>query len=342
MTEQFTRPGPASCEMPDVGNFRSVDVDHARSVLHRFYYPISVGVPQGETGFELDVQVIQLGPLTVGQLRFGSPVTLVAAELDAYHVSMPTTGRMQTRHAGLEVLATPSQGVIFGPGHPVYTLHDTGSIELNVKIERSALEEELSGLLGRPVAGPLDLPPQMDVSGGPGRSWSRLVRLLREELDHKESLIHQPLIAEQLRGSVLSGLLLSTPHRYSDELTEPATAGPPRAIRRVVDAVHDEPERAFSVGELARIGGMSVRSLQEGFRRHLGCTPMGYLQQVRLTHVHETLLRADPAEVTVAAVAHRWGFAHLGRFASTYRAQFGRSPSETLRRSYSPGSLRRG
>jgi AraC-like DNA-binding protein len=37
--------------------------------------------------------------------------------------------------------------------------------------------------------------------------------------------------------------------------------------------------------------------------------------------------------VTVAAVAHRWGFAHLGRFAYAYRARFGVSPSETLRES---------
>jgi AraC-like DNA-binding protein len=36
--------------------------------------------------------------------------------------------------------------------------------------------------------------------------------------------------------------------------------------------------------------------------------------------------------MTVAAVAHRWGFAHLGRFASAYRCRFGEPPSDTLRR----------
>ena len=108
-------------------------------------------------------------------------------------------------------------------------------------------------------------------------------------------------------------------------------AGPPRAIRRVVDAIHDEPERPFTVADLAGIAGMSVRSLQEGFRRHVGCAPMSYLQHERLLRARESLRRADPLRVTVAAVAHRWGFAHLGRFASAYRARFGQSPSETLR-----------
>jgi AraC-like DNA-binding protein len=318
--------------VPDIVHFSSVDIDQARSVLNRFYFPAAVGTPEGADGFGLSVEVIQLGPLTVGQISFSGPVSLVVAELDAYHVSMPTSGRMRSRHAGREVVAGPSTAILFGPGHAVHTMHDANSAELAVKIEQGALEQELAGLLGRPVDGPIDLPPSVDLSGGPGHSWSRLVRLLRDELEYKESLIYQPLIAEQLRGSVLSGLLLSLPHRYQAELTAPATPGPPRAIRRVVDAVQEEPERPFSVTDLAKIAGMSVRSLQEGFRRHLGCTPMAYLQQVRLLRAHEGLRLADPLRTTVAAVAHRWGFAHLGRFASTYRERFGEQPSDTLRR----------
>ncbi|MEU8659079.1 helix-turn-helix transcriptional regulator, partial [Actinoplanes philippinensis] len=99
----------------------------------------------------------------------------------------------------------------------------------------------------------------------------------------------------------------------------------------VLDAISTEPERAFTVGELAAIAGMSIRSLQSGFRRHVGSAPMTYLQQVRLTRAHEALRTGDPAVITVADVAHRWGFAHLGRFASAYRKRFGESPSETLR-----------
>ena len=331
MDEVPSRSPHAHSELPDIAHVSSVDIDQARSVLNRFYYPVAVGVPEGADNFGLAIEVIQLGPLTVGQLSFATPVTFRVAELDAYQVSMPTTGRMQARHAGHEVVATPSTAVLFKPGNPVYTEHDANSAELAVKIERDALEQELAGLLGHPIEGPIDLPPAVDLSAGPGHSWSRLVRLLRDELEYRESLIYQPLIAEQLRSSVLSGLLLSVPHRYHEELTGPATAGPPRAIRRVLEAIHDEPERAFAVGDLASIAGMSVRSLQEGFRRHVGSAPMAYLQQERLLRAHETLRRADPVRVTVAAVAHRWGFAHLGRFASAYRARFGESPSETLR-----------
>jgi AraC-like DNA-binding protein len=331
MVEPFVRPAATCSEAPYTGHFTSVDLDHAQHLLNRFFYPVRLSGPAGADAFRLGLQVIQLGPLTVAQLNFDGPVTIETAELGAYHVTIPTAGRVHAWHAGHEVVATASQAAVFGPGGPVRTRHDANSAELDIKIERTALEEELAGLLGRPVDGPIDLPPLMDLTHGPGQSWSQLVRLLRDELDYPQSLIYQPLIAEQVRSSVLSGLLLSVPHRYHDELTGPAVAGPPRAIRRVVDAIHDEPEHAFTVGELARIAGMSVRSLQEGFRRHLDCPPMAYLQRVRLSHAQDMLRRADPARMTVAAVAHRCGFAHLGRFASSYRAQFGESPSETLR-----------
>jgi AraC-like DNA-binding protein len=328
----MTDVSPRSPEAPDIVHFTSRDQDQCRFQLNRFYYPVAMTTGDPDADFEFGMQVIQLGPLTVGELSYAAPVTFTVAELDAYHVSMPVRGRMLARHAGNEVIGDPATGVLFGPGSPVWTRLDAHSTDLDVKIERAALETELAGLLGRPIDGPIDLPPAITLSSGPGHSWSRLVRLLRDELSYEHSLIYQPLIAEQLRSSVLSGLLLSVPHRYHDELTTPATARPPRAIRRVVEAINDEPERAVTVVDLARAAGMSVRSLQEGFRRHVGVTPMAYLQQVRLSRANAALREADPVRVTVAAVAHRWGFAHLGRFASAYRARFGESPSETLRK----------
>jgi len=56
----------------------------------------------------------------------------------------------------------------------------------------------------------------------------------------------------------------------------------------------------------------------------------------RLKEVRWALREADPDMVNVADVAHRFGFAQLGRFAGRYRATFGETPSATLRRT--PGT----
>jgi AraC-like DNA-binding protein len=333
MIDQHCPHRQAGAVVPTRFRFASDNLDEAREVLVRFYYPMAVGAPDGVQGFHLDTELLRLGPVTVGRLQFGGTVTLAAPEVDGYHVTVPTAGRVIARQAGNAVTAVPSAtAAVFRPGASVHTLHEPDTTQLDIKIDRKTLEAELAALLGRDITGPIDFAPTLDTARGAGRSWSRFVRLLRDEYDHPDGLLYQPLIAEQVRHGLLHGLLLSVPHRHHAELTAPAQPGPPRSVRRAVEAIRDEPGRPFTVAELAAIGGVSVRSLQEGFRRHLGMSPMTFLQQVRLERAHEALRTEDPTGVTVATVAHRWGFAHLGRFARAYRTRYGISPSITLRR----------
>nr|BFE68907.1 hypothetical protein GCM10020092_022080 [Actinoplanes digitatis] len=51
-----------------------------------------------------------------------------------------------------------------------------------------------------------------------------------------------------------------------------------------------------------------------------------------MERAHRDLQASDPTTgVTVAMIANRWGFTHLGRFSTDYRAAYGTSPSRTLR-----------
>jgi AraC family ethanolamine operon transcriptional activator len=54
------------------------------------------------------------------------------------------------------------------------------------------------------------------------------------------------------------------------------------------------------------------------------------MQAKRLATVRHKLIKAGP-DTLVNDVANRWGFWHMGRFASDYRRQFGELPSETLK-----------
>jgi AraC-like DNA-binding protein len=331
MTELQARHPPIAADIPEVFHIASSDVDQAKSFFLDIYCPIAIDVLRGGENFRLRSDVIRLGPLTIGQLQFDGPVALTASGLDGYHVTLPLTGTVHTRQAGHEVTANLDRAAVFRPGQTVRTRHPADSRQLDVKIDQPALEEELEGLLGHRIDGPIDLPPDMDMTVGPARTWRKLVQLFRAESEDRAGLLYEPLIAEQLRHSILSGLLLTLPHRYRDELLSPVPCGPPRTIRRVMDAMHDGPERPFCVTDLAAIAGVSVRSLQEGFRRYVGVSPMAYLQEVRLGRAHESLVREHPQRVTVAAIAHRWGFTHLGRFAHAYRNRYGSCPSDTLR-----------
>jgi transcriptional regulator GlxA family with amidase domain len=158
-----------------------------------------------------------------------------------------------------------------------------------------------------------------------------LLRFIHADLNDRTGLIHQPLIASRLWNCVLHGVLLSTEHKYRDELAGAATPSRPRHVKKAIDVMEADPGRAITVNDLARAAGIGARSLQDGFQRHLSMSPMTYLRRLRLSRAHDDLLRADRGSRTVADIAHRWGFVNLGRFAAAYRAQYGRSPSHTLR-----------
>ncbi len=82
----------------------------------------------------------------------------------------------------------------------------------------------------------------------------------------------------------------------------------------------------------ADAASVSVRTLQAGFAKHLGTSPMRYLSEARMDRAHVELGDSDAESTTVAAIARAWGFTHPSRFAADYRRRFGENPSATLRR----------
>jgi AraC-like DNA-binding protein len=58
---------------------------------------------------------------------------------------------------------------------------------------------------------------------------------------------------------------------------------------------------------------------------------MAWLKARRLEAAQSELTEAVHGEVTVTAVALRYGFENPGRFAAEYRQRFGEYPSQTLR-----------
>lgn len=103
-------------------------------------------------------------------------------------------------------------------------------------------------------------------------------------------------------------------------------------VRSAVEYIHAHAHEPLTVSDIARAADLSVRGLQEAFQRALDRTPMQYLREVRLRRSHEDLQRAEPGQTSVAEVAARWGFTHMGRFSGEYLQRFGEYPKQTLRR----------
>jgi AraC-like DNA-binding protein len=102
-------------------------------------------------------------------------------------------------------------------------------------------------------------------------------------------------------------------------------------VRRSQNLVLENPEASLTVLDLCTRLRTSRRTLQKSFLQVTGESPSSYLRRIRLGGVRR-LLRSIPADqMNIGDAAARWGFFHLGNFASDYRQLFGELPSQTSR-----------
>jgi AraC-like DNA-binding protein len=328
--------GPA--ERPAVAcapqSFRAADLDRARAELCRVYYPLRIDLAGTTAPFELNMRTVSFGSLVLGRLTYAAAIRKDCGDLQtAFHVNVPVQGQVRSSCGGQQVIATPETAAVFNPlGRTILDRWQAGTTQLCLKISRAHLERELAEQLGRPLRQPLAFQIGMSLTSPAGRDWLHALRMVAGELDSPGGFATQPLLAAELRRLIVAGLLWCQPHSYTEELASPGPPSGPRTVKTAVDLIESVPERPWTASELAAAAGASVRSLEDGFRRHVGVSPMAYLRQCRLERVHAELREATGPGTTVGAVAYRWGFAHLGRFARAYRSRYGENPSDTLYR----------
>jgi AraC-like DNA-binding protein len=327
--EDTERVGPPPLE---AHSFRLTDLDEARALCGEFYYEVDLDLLDRSRPLAFAADLVRLGPVTVGDISFGADVSIGTDVLDAYHVNLPIAGAIGSEHRGAVTVASPRRAAVYRPGAGVHAGRWSANCRtLGIRLDRAALEAELAALLGHPVRGPIRFGASFDTTRGPGLTWARMINLLRSESGNPHSALLQPLIAERYSQGLIGGLLFAVDHQFADALTAHVAPVRPRTVRRAIQVMEADPTHPFTTAELARIAGVSARSLQEGFRRHVGVSPMTYLQQVRMGYARDELRHPVPGRDTVAAIAHAWGFGHLGRFAAAYRERYGESPSATLR-----------
>lgn len=318
--------------MPAV-TMNSSDLDEARGLIDDHFYSNAVDV-LSPGPWKASFEIAPAGPIVLGTMSFGADVRIRFGELGAYHVDVPLSGDLAWRQGSGPVLAASTRrAAVFQPVGDTTLERWRGDCRmLAVKIDRTALESELAQLLDRPVSGSVRLGPELDIAGGLGAAWLRLARLLAADAGQEHGLVHHPMLGRKLQESLIGGLLLAAEHNFRDDLDRHRTRlAAPGAVRRAVEVMHADPARPFTLGDLARIAGVSPRSLQDSFQRYLDTSPMAYLREVRLALAHEELRVAEPGQVTVTEIAYRCGFVHLGRFAALYRRRYGISPSQSLR-----------
>src|SRR3712207_1132563 len=78
----------------------TADIEEARAVCSAHLYPHSVRLLEPGGTLAARFTFLHVGPLTIGDMRYGAAVAGSCRELGHYHVNLPLRGSFTARQAG--------------------------------------------------------------------------------------------------------------------------------------------------------------------------------------------------------------------------------------------------
>jgi AraC-like DNA-binding protein len=305
----------------------SSDLAETEDFLVRAYTPMRIGGDREQP--RTDITRRWLGEVSIDQLAFTYDMSYDANALERICLCRVRSGHIHQQNAGQAAdTYAPGDIVSFAPPEARYSGQVREADYDLVMFDPALLLRVAGGGHGQTT---IELTGHRPISPAAGAQLDGLVTYLT---DH---VLNNPIAraSELLVGnavSLLAATVLNTlPNNAALEARADRNDATPHLLRRAIAYIEAHAHTDLTLRDIADHTCVSPRAIQLMFRRHLDCTPTQYLRSVRLHLAHRDLLASDPATVTVAYVAQRWGFAHMGRFAAHYRERYGRSPHTTLR-----------
>jgi AraC-like DNA-binding protein len=298
--------------------------------LTELLQPLAPGVCVEATGprrFRSRIRAWGLANLAFFSYSTQNGSAIFSQERPYVAVSVPLFSSFDARIASRVEHVQTGRACVHVPGLRCEITPSAGAHVQGFAFPAASLAAQLHAVNGTWDESEPELEPFVPTTTEIGEHLLRYLAWIYAELSRSGPLLHETRLAREVVDTL--GQLLA--EVWSASSASPAKAASDGASRRAEELLAALPERPVSLGEVAKEVGSSTRSLRRAFQRRRGMGPMAFQRRSRFEAARRDLFLADHGEASVTEVAHRYRFAHLGRFAVTYRALFGESPSDTLR-----------
>ncbi|WP_300031150.1 AraC family transcriptional regulator [uncultured Roseobacter sp.] len=312
--------------------FQTQSVEEARQTVAQKFCDHRLELNTGSKGVAVRHNHVAGRATSLNYMTYGSDVAIDPGALQSFYlVQVPLSGQAHIRHRGTEVFADASRASVLNPDRETKMRWSHDCTKLLLQIDRSHLERVAQSLIGRELPGPIRFDPAIDLKAAGGRVIRRLIVACARAAD--DGALYQRdnnSRTDQIETELALALLTHHRNNISHIIETAHDAVLPRTLRRALEFIHANLVDPIDLTQIAGAAGISVRTLQLGFRDTFGATPMQYLRNARLDLAHYLLsARDDPVSVTEAAFSS--GFSHLGRFSRDYKRRFGTAPSQMHR-----------
>lgn len=310
--------------------FKSSDISKARDLMSNFIGLQGLRVNNSDA-FKFSSSAQQFSSADLNLIEYGTNVTVELEELtDYYTVILPVAGTVKLRLGDKLMTSDTDNAIIVSPTASANLEISSDCRKWLVRIRRSSLEQQLAKILGRNITKPVIFDCSMVAHSGPGSSWWRTITYLKQEQGCADSLYSHKAFQAQIEQILISGLLYSQKHNYTQDIETKQVPVLPDFVKRAKTFINQYVQEPITSEDIVMASAVPRRTLYDGFKRFMGTAPMTYLNNVRMVGARDDLLKGATNK-TITSVALKWGFNHLSRFSVNYRRRFGESPSETLK-----------
>jgi AraC-like DNA-binding protein len=309
--------------------FRSTNAQEARVVHGRWIAEHELHIGQGKV--DASLCALPLRSVQMLLIRYGPEAEILSPGFDGFSlIQIPLRGRADIVCDGQALSLDRGQSALLSPRQALRVRWSPGSEQLLVRVPHALLHATASdhGLGPHCASGvPPGLAPLAVVDRIDGPRWRPLVQSLIALGPGTEGAPapHPAWERHCETGLALFLLTLGGRSAGADLALPHSPGGVLAAAGRYIQA---HLSSVIALGDLARASGVSERTLHAHVTRAHGVHPMAWLRLQRLDAARAQL-RSGRAR-SVAEVAQRCGFAHMGRFSAYYRERFGELPSATL------------
>ncbi|WEX85805.1 AraC family transcriptional regulator [Sinorhizobium garamanticum] len=313
-----------------VVNFELQDADGLAEHIGQRFAPVRIEPIRAADRFTMSGTYGQVAGIDFSRSRVQGEFRIFPKRLyDGVFFMFPGAGSIVFQQSRENVMSSPTTAVA-AEGLACRSMEFLADSSFcGVVIDRPVFAGRLSALLGHPVVEKPVFQPAFDMASG-GASALRALVMCITGPEFGPQLNRMSLTAERIRETLVDLVLETWPNSYSEILRRPAPMIAPQHVKLAVDFVHEHAQMIPSGTELAALSGVSLRALQQGFRRFVGVSVGAYQRQVRLERARADLLR-EPG-TSVEEIALRWGFTNAGRFSRYFKAAYGIFPTELIRR----------
>lgn len=309
--------------------FSSCDLDEARERVAQIFCPHRLETMEAER-FHARHNHVRGHKVSVNYIEYGARTRIVPGELDRFFLlQVPLLGTAQIRNGNTNHDSDIRMASILNPHRPTDMCWSKNTKQLLLQIDRGALNQQISTLLGEPVGQPLTFEGHLDLTSSAGFSLKSMLNFLVQEIDTGHIELGQGLMSRHIEQTLMVGLIEAAPNNFSETLYSRRGSASPSNLRRAEAFIDANLKSDLCLDQISAAAGTTPRNLQLVFKKFRGMTPMQFWRCRRLEGAYRDLKLQNG---NVTEVALRWGFSHLGRFSNVYRNQFGESPLDTRRK----------